>query len=365
MEYKAEDFYKRQTTLPKIGHQGQNKLREAKVVVIGCGGLGSIAATYLAASGIGQIHLVDFDRIDISNLHRQVFYSPKDVGKLKAKRLAKYLKSIAPLVSTTWEKTLINKSNCSEIIEKYEYVLDCTDHLPTKYLINDVCVLENKKLIYGSLYKYTGYVASFNIEDGENRTTNLRDAFPEIPTENIPNCAQIGTLNTIVGIIGLQQVNEVIKLITGIGKPLVNCLYIYNSLNNSQHTIKIKPTIGLSQIKIIFENSLYVDNIISDQREDWVISNTELKKLILKESDHEIISVIEDISTSLPFEVDKKIPFSKFEELSTFIGKRLSRNKVFIVVCQRGISSYMATEKLKTLYPSAKILSLNNGINKY
>ena len=365
MEYSAEDFYKRQITLLEIGLIGQNKIREAKVIVIGCGGLGSIAATYLAASGIGQLHLVDFDKIDISNLHRQVFYRQKDVGKLKAKRLAKYLRTIAPLVSITWKNAIINKGNCKEILKNYDYVLDCTDHLPTKYLVNDICVLENKALIYGSLYKFTGYVASFNILNDKTRTSNLRDAFPDIPKNSIPNCAEIGTLNTIVGIIGLQQANEVIKLITGIGKPLVNCLYIFNSLDNRQHTIQINPEIDRSQIKEIFQDSLYVDTNSPEQREEWLIANEELKNLIREKSDHQIISVIEDISTSLPFEVDKKIPFSKFEDLSAFIGKRLSQNKTFIVVCQRGISSYMATEKLKSLYPQVKILSLNNGINKY
>ena len=241
MKISKEQLYKRQTTLQEIGESGQQKLLQTKVIVVGCGGLGNAAAVYLAASGIGQLHLVDFDEVSESNLHRQVFYKTEDIGKPKAEALAEYIKTISPFVKVTTSKNPVSKKNVFSLISKADYVLDCTDSLPVKYLLNDACVLKDKSLIYGSLYKFDGYVASFNIKDTKGTYgTNMRDAFPEIGKQNIPNCSEVGTLNTIVGIIGLMQANEVLKLATGIGKPLVNQLLIYNSLENSQFKMNLK-----------------------------------------------------------------------------------------------------------------------------
>ena len=159
-----EELYKRQTTLQEIGNKGQEKLLQTKVVVVGCGGLGSAAAIYLAASGIGQLHLVDFDVISTSNLHRQVFYTTDDIDKPKAEILTEHINSISPFVEVSFNTKPVSKKNVFGLIDKADYVLDCTDSLPIKYLLNDACVLKDKPLIYGSLYKFDGYVSSFNIK---------------------------------------------------------------------------------------------------------------------------------------------------------------------------------------------------------
>ena len=156
MKPTKKQFFKRQTTLKEIGHEGQEKLQNAKVLVVGCGGLGSPIAVYLASSGVGELHLVDFDRIDTTNLHRQVFYSLDAIGKSKAETLAKFIEKRAPFTNVTFSETPVIKSNVFQLISEVDIVVDGTDSLPTKYLLNDACVLKNKPLVYGSLYKFDG-----------------------------------------------------------------------------------------------------------------------------------------------------------------------------------------------------------------
>lgn len=235
-----QNLYKRQTTLKEIGNLGQEKLQQAKVLVVGCGGLGCVASVYLAASGIGNIYLIDFDLIDESNLHRQVFYKMDDIGKPKSEVLANYISKISPFVNVSFDTNAISKQTIFKKIKDYDIILDCTDNLPIKYLLNDVCVIKNKILVYGSLYKFDGYVATFNVLKNDKRTCNLRDAFPKVPTKTVPNCSEVGTLNTIVGIIGLMQANEVLKLVTNTGNLLTNQILIYDSLENSQYKMKLK-----------------------------------------------------------------------------------------------------------------------------
>lgn len=352
--------FQRQTTLSEFGKRGQEKLQDAKVTVVGCGGLGSVAAIYLAGSGIGHLHLVDFDVVDVSNLHRQVFYKIDDIGKLKAKALADYIKSISPFVKVTFSTDAISKSNVVDTIEPSEIVLDCTDNLPIKYLLNDACVLHEKMLVYGSLYKFDGYVATFNFlnSDGQ-RTANLRDAFPKIPTEHIPNCSELGTLNTIVGIIGLMQANEVLKIVAGIGEPLTNQLLIYNTLQNSQFVMKLKPQIDKTKIEIIFETESYETEVceIDESRE---ISQSDFKNALENEnSSLKIISVIEDVDQEIPFQVSRKIPLSNFQN---WVAEQDSINDETIIICQRGVMSLTAVKMLKEKFPHANVKSLKEGI---
>ena len=243
MKVNKQDIFKRQITLSEIGEVGQQKLQDAKVLVVGCGGLGSPIAVYLASSGIGKLHLVDFDKVDITNLHRQVFYSLDDVDQYKSETLANFIQKRAPFTEVSFSLEALTKTNVIELISQYDIIVDGTDSLPTKYLLNDVCVLEGKPLVYGSLYKFDGYVSTFNLlqKDG-SYSANLRDAFPEMNTD-VPNCEEAGTLNAIVVMIATSQVNEVLKIITGIGKPLANELLIYNVLQNTQLKMKLSPKI--------------------------------------------------------------------------------------------------------------------------
>ena len=360
-----EELYKRQTTLQEIGHGGQRKLLQAKVLVVGCGGLGSAVAVYLAASGVGEIHLIDFDKVSESNLHRQVFYKIKDIGKPKVEVLANHIKLISPFVKVKTSNTAITKNNVFSFIANAHYVLDCTDSLPIKYLLNDACVLKDKGLIYGSLYKFDGYVSSFNIRNSEGMfSTNLRDAFPEMSKQQVPNCSEIGTLNTIVGIIGMMQANEILKLITSIGKPLVNELLIFNSLDNSQFRMKLKKSWTKKQVVDIFDRSTYFDPNCEVQREDLLISNVELRSKLseaINDNQLNIISVIEDVDASLPFEVTNKIPLARLD----VDRLNLSKHMEYVIVCNKGISSYAVTKKIKEKYPDLNVFSLEGGISSY
>ncbi len=358
MKLTRNQLFKRQITLQEIGEVGQQKLQNASVLVVGCGGLGSPVAVYLASSGIGKIHLVDFDTVDITNLHRQVFFSLEDVGKSKAAVLSEFIKKRAPFTEVSFTNNPITKENVFELIEQVDIVIDGTDSLPTKYVLNDACVLKNKPLVYGSLYKFDGYVATFNVlqKDG-SYSANLRDAFPKMATD-IPNCEEAGTLNSIVGFIATQQVNEVLKLLTGIGKPLINELLIYNSLKNTQLKMKLKPSFLKDKIAKIFKIQTYVDLACSGQNPDWQISPEKLKE-ILGEENLEIIAVLENLK--LPFNVQQTIHINKFDADKLTIDK----SKTYVMVCQRGFNSYRATVKLKNKYPDLKVLNLTGGISSY
>jgi len=369
MNFTKEQFYQRQTILKEFGERGQQKLQEAKILIIGCGGLGNPAAVYLAASGIGRLHLIDFDTINITNLHRQVFFKTAQIGKSKAEVLAKHIQEIAPLVAVTFSNQAISKANIAATISDFDIVLDCTDSLTIKYLINDTCVLQDKPLIYGSLYKFDGYVASFNVsETSEKRTANLRDAFPEIPKTMIPNCAEVGTLNPIVGSIGIMQANEVIKIVTGIGTPLINQILILNSLDNSQFRMKLKTKITKREIEKIYAKSDYFDATCEIQETHLLITPKQLRQN-LKTKKPTLISVIEDVDFELPFLVDAKIPLSKF---SNWIGSTEQKeileqqaNNEIVIVCKKGITSYTAAKIWHDHFPNSLVFSLKNGIEAY
>ena len=358
MKPTKNQLFKRQLTLSEIGETGQQKLQNAIVLLVGCGGLGSSIAVYLAASGIGKIHLVDFDTVDVSNLHRQVFYSLEDVGKPKAEVLSAFIKKRAPFTEVSFTNKPMNKNNVFELIENVDIIVDGTDSLPVKYLLNDACVIKKKPLVYGSLYKFDGYVATFNIvqKDG-SYSANLRDAFPEMATD-IPNCEEVGTLNSIVGIIATHQVNEVLKLIIGIGEPLTNQLLVYNSLQNTQLKMKLKPKVLKDKINKIFKVQTYADAVCTNQNIDWQIAPKDLKAK-LGDKNLEIIAVLNNLK--LPFEVKQTIPISKFDASKI----EVNFNKTYVMVCQRGLNSYKATEMLKKKYPALKVLSLTGGISSY
>jgi len=357
MKPTKNQLFKRQISVSEIGELGQEKLQKAAVLVVGCGGLGSAIAVYLASSGIGKIHLVDFDTVDISNLHRQVFYNLSDIGKPKAAVLASFIKERAPFTDVSFYNNPVTKNTVFDLISKVDVVVDGTDSLPTKYLLNDACVLKNKSLVYGSLYKFDGFFASFNIPQQENFSANLRDAFPIMSTD-IPNCEVTGTLNAIVGIIATFQVNEVLKIISEIGKPLQNELLIYNSLNNSQLKMKLTSNFTKENIQEIFDSESYFDAKCEFQNPDWLISFSELNEK-LSSKNIEIIAVLPDLK--LPFSVSQVIPIQDFS-----IEKiKIDFSKTYVMVCQKGLNSYKATSILKSHFPDLNVLSLAGGIENF
>ncbi len=317
----------------------------------------------MAASGVESIHLIDFDTVDLSNLHRQTYFKTTDIGLPKAQVLAQYITHINPWVNISYQTTAIDIQNIRHIIRPYDIVVDCTDHLTSKYLINDICVILGKPLVYGSLHKFDGYVASFNLlEENQSYSANLRDAFPKIPKKRLPNCSEVGTLNPIVGLIGMLQANEVIKLAAGIGKPLKNALLIYNTQDNSQMTVKLSAKTDKAKIQKIFDKENYTTINCSTQNTNLLITVNELKQQLETNINHiQIISMIDDINYPLPFRVDFKTSLNQIQEKPP----KLDPNKTTVIVCLRGISSYKATQFLLNTHPNQKILSLKNGISNY
>ena len=356
MDYSKETYFQRQTIISEFGEEGQQKLQQTKVLVIGCGGLGSPAAIYLATSGIGVLHLVDFDVVSVSNLHRQTFYDLDDVGKNKAEVLASKIQKKTPHCEVSFSTKPLTKENAKSLIEQFDIVLDGTDHLPTKYLINDVCVLLKKPLVYGSLYKFDGYVASFNLqkEDGEF-STNLRDAFPEI-SKDVPNCEEAGTLNPIVGIIALMQVNEVLKIASGVGESMTDELVIFNALKNSQFKLNLKST--HRDFDEIFKTTSYEHVLCSTQNSAWLISNSELKA---EEGNYKIFNLTNRKESEIPFQEFESILFRDFnvEEFNP------NQEEKYVFVCNKGISSYTILERVKKIYPELEAFSLVGGLENY
>ncbi len=236
-----EQRYARHLALPDFDVVAQQKLKAAKVLVVGAGGLGSPLLLYLAAAGVGKIGIVDFDTIDLSNLQRQILYTPEDLGKSKAQTAAQRIRALNPHVEVQVYETALNTDNALAIIAEYDLVADGTDNFPTRYLVNDACVLSGKINVYASIFRYEGQVSVFNfpLPDGK-RGLNYRNLYPEPPAPGtIPSCAEGGVLGVLPGIIGSMQANEVIKIITGIGEPLVGKLFLFDAASMSTRSIKL------------------------------------------------------------------------------------------------------------------------------
>jgi len=219
-----KEQYIRQIQLPEIGDRGQEKLFNAKVLVVGAGGLGCPALQYLVATGIGTIGIVDFDIVSLSNLHRQILYSREDIGELKVNVAKKQLAKINPNCKIMTYDAMLSAKNAATIIREYDIIIDATDMIPARYLINDTCIQLDKPFVYGAVYKYQGQVAVFNFENGPT----YRCLFPDVPTSKIENCNDRGILPVLPGIIGLMQATETIKIITGLGKPLSGVVGIFD-----------------------------------------------------------------------------------------------------------------------------------------
>lgn len=236
---KEKEQYNRHFILPEIGKEGQLKLKKAKVLVVGAGGLGCSVLQYLTASGVGEIGIVDEDIVSRSNLQRQVLFTIDDIGKNKAEVAKRRLQGLNPFVSFKVYSEYLSRENVLSIVEHYDIIVDATDNFPTRYLINDACVLTNKPLVFGAIFKFEGQVAVFNYEGN----ATYRCLFPKPPKPNeVPNCSEIGVLGVLPGIIGCLQANEVLKIICGIGEVLSGKLLTFNALSMNQLLLNVRRT---------------------------------------------------------------------------------------------------------------------------
>lgn len=328
--------YSCQLALPGFGEAAQQKLQQAKVLIVGAGGLGCPAAQYLAASGIGTLGLADYDVVSESNLHRQVLYSPDDIGQKKAEIACVKLHLQNPQVGFHIHDEMIDSANVMETISHYDIVVDCTDNFETKYLLNDACVLAGKPLVYGAIYQYEGQVAVWNV----NNSPNYRDLYPTIDAAQIPNCAEGGVLPTLAGITGCMQANEVIKYITGTGELLAGKILILDAQTLQSRIIKLGDT---SKTNITALEESITAPVIS------------LELLMQDKDAYELIDV-RNPEEHLAYNIGGiNIPLA---EISTFTPS----GKPVVFYCASGKRSAEAVSILKSRYPMMELFSIANGV---
>lgn len=358
--------YQRQVILNGFGMTGQEKLLAAKILVIGAGGLGCPALQYLAGAGVGTIGIADDDIVAVTNLHRQPLYSTLDVGYSKAERAKHALARLNPEIHLLAIAERIEPGNALGIIEQFDIVIDGTDNFSSRYLVNDASSLLNKPLVYGAISEYEGQVAILNCRSNSAETpVNYRDLFPNPPGPGeVLNCAENGVLGVLPGIIGTMQAAEAIKLITGIGRPLVNTLLTYNVLTNSLYEIRLEATSeGRSRIPASAAEFRRMDYewFCGSGDSRFEIDVAEFSRLI-QNGFVDIINVREPGEEPTPegFEF-MSIPLSALEK-----NLHLLKNKTIISFCQSGQRSLQAARLLFDRFgDSKKIYSLKGGILKW
>lgn len=340
------DRYNRQTMLPEIGENGQQKLSNAKVLVIGAGGLGAAILPYLAAAGIGEIGIVDDDVIEISNLHRQVIYKSSAVGKSKAEEAKLMVSELNPLVKVKAISERLSAKNAIELFEKYDIIVDATDNIAIKYLINDACLVTNKPMIYGSIFRFQGQVSVFNYQNGPT----YRCLYPD-ENSNSASCEDAGVIGISVGIIGMLQANEVIKMILGIATLLSGKILVYNILNNEQQKYDFEKNSFLLMNKQTFEEKY--------NSEENQIGEIDFELILDKINSDEVLFLDVRNEEELP-----KINFKNSIQISLMDLEneiqKLNKDQTIYTFCQSGIRSKIAVELLQK-HKFKKVKSIAGG----
>jgi adenylyltransferase/sulfurtransferase len=365
-----EEFkrYSRHILIPDIGIQGQIKLKESKVLIVGAGGLGVPVLIYLAAAGVGEIGIVDFDTIDISNLQRQVIYKTSDVGKLKVEMANKFVKEQNPETNITIYRSAINAENAIEIIAPYDIIVDGTDNFPTRYLLNDACVLSHKVYIYGSIYRFEGQVSVFNLPKTENRGPNYRDLFPHPPHPDlVPNCSEGGVIGVLPGIVGSLQALETIKVITGVGEPLSGKLLTLDTLDNQYRTFKFKkrkdnPLTGENpSIHELIDYEAFCNPGAHNEEKIEEIDVFELQRWKIERREFQLIDVREKDEYELSNIGGELMPKSEIEKYIPQIRKDIP----VIVQCRSGKRSAQVIRVLNKDSGDYDLYNLKGGILAY
>jgi adenylyltransferase/sulfurtransferase len=345
-----EEFqrYNRQMLMPEFGIDGQVKLKNAKILVIGCGGLGSPILLYLTAAGIGTLGIVENDKIDITNLQRQILYATSSVGQAKISETTTRLRALNPLVKINQYPTLLSADNALEIIKDYDIVIDGTDNFPTRYLVNDACVMLNKPFVYGAIHRFEGQVAVFN----HRNSATYRDLFPTPPpTEQAPNCAEAGVLGVLPGIIGSIQALEAIKVITSIGEPLSGKLFVIDTLSMQSRIINIPK----------MPNSIKITQLIDYEVFCGIKSANDITfEALQKLNDYQLIDVREKHEYEARNIGGELMPLS---ELEKYLSK-ISRDKTVVIHCQSGVRSQKAIKILQENFGFTNLVNLTGGLNK-
>lgn len=336
--------------MPEFGLAGQEKIKAAKVLVIGCGGLGSPILLYLTAAGIGTLGIVENDIVDVSNLQRQVLYDSSSVTYTKIDETEKRLNALNPFVKIKKYATRLTVENTLTIIKDYDIVIDGTDNFPTRYLVNDACVMLNKPFVYGAIHRFEGQVAIFN----HKGSATYRDLFPTPPPpEQAPNCAEAGVLGVLPGIIGSMQALEAIKVITEIGEPLSGKLLVLDTLSMQSRIIKIPKMPDTPKITQLIDYEQFC--LGPDLKNKDEITHEQLVAL----NDYQLIDVREIHEYALKNIGGELMPLSELEKHLP----KISKDKTVVVHCQSGVRSMKAIKLLQEKYGFENLLNLKGGIN--
>jgi adenylyltransferase/sulfurtransferase len=289
--------YSRHLIIPEVGMAGQKRLKNAKVLVIGGGGLGAPALLYLAAAGVGTLGIVDFDEVDASNLQRQVIHGVSDIGKSKAVSAKESIAEVNPFVDVVLHEVNLDSSNALDIFAGYDLILDGTDNFATRYLVNDAAVLTGKPYVWGSIFRFEGQASIFWEDAPNGAGLNYRDLYPEPPPPGmVPSCAEGGVLGVLCASIGSIMVNEAIKLITGIGEPILGKLVVYDALDLTWRRINVHKDPATPRITELIDYEAFCGQV-SDAAQDAAAGSTitakELKAKMDAGDDFELIDVRE------------------------------------------------------------------------
>ena len=358
--------YSRHLILPEVGMEGQQRLKAAKVLCVGTGGLGSPLAFYLAAAGIGTLGLVDFDVVDASNLQRQIIHSTKDIGRKKLDSAAEKLLALNPALNVVKHETMLTSANALDILKDYDVIADGTDNFPTRYLVNDACVLLGKPNVYGSIFRFEGQCSVFATEQGPC----YRCLYPEPPPPGlVPSCAEGGVLGILPGLVGVMQATEVIKLILGKGEPLIGRLLLVDALNMRFRELRLRknpecpvcgtnPTvtrlIDYQQFRGIAPQTPMEKNLMNGIPQ---ITVKELKARIDAGQETQLIDVREPWEAQIAQIGGKLIPQN---DVPTRLAE-IDRGREVVVHCKSGGRSQRIAEFLKQ-QGYARVANLAGGI---
>lgn len=350
------DRFERQVILPGLGKEGQERLRKASVLVIGAGGLGCPILLYLAAAGVGRIAVVDGDEVSLSNLNRQVLFGEKDLGKNKAEQAVAFFQRKYSDINWFAFPEFIRVDNAAQLLKSYDLIIDGSDNFPTRYLVNDACVLAKKPLIFGAVYQHEGQVSVFN---ATRNSCNYRDLYPHMPAATeIPNCAQTGVLGVLPGIIGNFMALEAIKWITGMGKVLDNRMLYFNSLNSQSYEVEISPQYQ-SRVQAppdwdAFRQMNYELACEGIELLDW-------DEAFQRAGHGTMLVDVRELDEEPPLVCAAvlKAPMSDFER---YLDEFEDAEAVFFF-CQSGIRSQKAALLFKASFPDKAIYSIKGGMN--
>ncbi|KZF12904.1 MAG: adenylyltransferase/sulfurtransferase MoeZ [Rhodococcus sp. (in: high G+C Gram-positive bacteria)] len=350
LSYDEVARYSRHLIIPDVGTLGQRRLRAARVLVIGAGGLGSPALLYLAAAGIGTLGIVEFDDVELSNLQRQIIHGTSDVGRSKAASARDSIREVNDGVDVVLHESRLDRTNAVELFEQYDLILDGTDNFATRYLVNDAAILAGKPYVWGSIYRFEGQVSVFWENAPGGVGLNYRDLYPEAPPPGmVPSCAEGGVLGVLCASVGSIMVTEAIKLITGIGDTLLGRLMVYDALAMTYRTIKVQRDPDLTPVTELIDYDAFC-GVVSDEgaaaADGSTITPSELAELLKSSDDIALIDVREPVEWDI-VRIEGATLIPKGRILSGEALPELPQDRRIVLHCKTGIRSAEALAVIK------------------